>query len=91
LIRRQESFIGRTDISTRIETFLQDVHHPPLLLYGQRRMGKTSLLYQLRWLLPTRIIPLVVDLQRPVALAADHAGFLYNFAKELSHRRTAKG
>lgn len=83
LTKHQEIFVGRTDISVRIEQLLQDTNHPPLLLYGQRRMGKTSLLYNLRWLLPNRIVPLLVDLQGPVALATDHAGFLYNIAKAI--------
>lgn len=81
LTKHQEIFVGRTDISAHIERLLQDQHHPPLLLYGQRRMGKTSLLYNLRWLLPNWIVPLIVDLQGPVALASDNAGFLYNLAK----------
>ncbi len=84
LTKQQGIFVGRTDVSARIEQLLQDTNHPPLLLYGQRRMGKTSLLYNLRWLLPKRIIPLVVDLQGPVALATDHASFLYNIAKAIS-------
>ncbi|MFN8494526.1 MAG: hypothetical protein U0350_43395 [Caldilineaceae bacterium] len=83
LTKHQGIFVGRGDISRRIETLLQDQNHPPLLLYGQRRMGKTSLLYNLRWMLPTRIVPLVVDLQGPVALAADHASFLYNMSKAI--------
>jgi hypothetical protein len=81
LTRQQEIFVGRKAISARIEELLRDQDHPPLLLYGQRRMGKTSLLNQLKWLLPQRIVPLVIDLQGPVALAGDHAGFLYNLAK----------
>jgi hypothetical protein len=84
LTRQQEIFVGRTDISRRIEAILHDQNHPPLLLYGQRRMGKTSLLYNLRWMLPHRILPLLVDLQGPVAQALDHGSFLYNLAKGLS-------
>lgn len=59
----EELFVGRTDISARIEHLLLDRRHPPLLLYGQRRMGKTSLLRNLRRLLPSTIIPLQVDSQ----------------------------
>jgi len=81
LTHRQQLFVGRVEISRRIEGILRDQNHPPLLLYGQRRMGKTSLIYQLRWMLPRTVMPLVVDLQGPVSLAKDHASFLYNFAK----------
>ncbi|MFN8489167.1 MAG: hypothetical protein U0350_16390 [Caldilineaceae bacterium] len=83
LNRHQAIFVGRTEISARIEALLRHELHPPLLLYGQRRMGKTSLLYNLRRLLPNRIVPLFVDLQGPVALASDHAGFLHGLAREM--------
>ena len=81
LTKQQEIFIGRTDISARIEQLLLDRSSPPLFLYGQRRMGKTSLLNNLGRLLPSSIIPLFVDLQGPASRASDHAGFLYNIAR----------
>lgn len=81
LTKQQEIFIGRTDISARLEQLLLDRRRPPLLLYGQRRMGKTSLLNNLGRLLPSSIIPLFVDLQGPASRASDHAGFLYNIAR----------
>jgi hypothetical protein len=81
LTEQQEIFVGRTDISARIEQLLLDRRRPPLLLYGQRRMGKTSLLNNLGRLLPSTIIPLFVDLQGPASQANDHAGFLYNLAR----------
>jgi hypothetical protein len=84
LTERQEIFVGRTDISARIEQLLLDQRRLPLLLYGQRRMGKTSLLNNLGRLLPTTILPLFVDLQGPVSQASDHAGFLYNFARGMT-------
>lgn len=81
LTDQQEIFVGRTDISARIEQLLLDRHHAPLLLYGQRRMGKTSLLNNLGRLLPTTIVPLYVDLQGPPTLANNYSGFLYNMAR----------
>jgi len=84
LTEQQEIFVGRTDISARIEQRLLDQRRLPLLLYGQRRMGKTSLLNNLGRLLPTTILPLFVDLQGPVSQASDHAGFLYNFARAMT-------
>ena len=91
LTRKQQLFVGRAEISRRLEELLREQDHPPFLLYGQRRMGKTSLLYQLRWLLPGRIVPLTVDLQGPVALARDEAGFLYNFVKQLAASAAQQG
>jgi hypothetical protein len=84
LTEQQEIFTGRADIGTRIEQLLLDRRRPPLLLYGQRRMGKTSLLNNLGRLLPSTIIPLFVDLQGPVSSASDSAGFLYNIARSMA-------
>lgn len=81
LTEQQQIFTGRTDTATRIEQLLLDRRRPPLLLYGQRRMGKTSLLNNLGRLLPSTIIPMFVDLQGPASSASDHAGFLYNIAR----------
>jgi hypothetical protein len=83
LTEQQEIFVGRTDVSAYIEQLLLDRRRPPLLLYGQRRMGKTSLLNNLGRLLPSTIVPLFVDLQGPASHASDHAGFLYNLAREM--------
>lgn len=85
LTERQEIFTGRTDIGTRIEQLLLDRRRPPLLLYGQRRMGKTSLLNNLGRLLPNSIIPMFVDLQGPVSSASDAVGFLYNIARSMTN------
>ncbi len=83
LIREQEIFTGRNDIGLRIEQLLLDHRRLPLLLYGQRRMGKTSLLNNIGKLLPNTIIPMFVDLQGAPSSASDHAGFLYNLAREM--------
>lgn len=81
LTLEQEIFTGRDDIGTRIEQLILDRRRPPLLLYGQRRMGKTSLLNNLGKLLPNSIIPLFVDLQGAPSSAKDSTGFLYNLAR----------
>jgi hypothetical protein len=81
LTEQQEIFVGRVDVCRRLEQLLLDRRQPPLLLYGQRRTGKTSLLNNLGRMLPRRIIPMFVDLQGPASSASDHAGFLYNLAK----------
>lgn len=83
LTAEQSIFVGRSDICARIEQLLLDRRRPPLLLYGQRRMGKTSLLNNLGRLLPTNIVPLFVDLQGPAAQADSAAGFLYYLARNM--------
>lgn len=84
LTAQQELFVGRTDVIASIEGLLLDRRHPPMLLYGQRRMGKTSLLNNLGRLLPSTIVPLFVDLQGPVTQATSHAGLLYNLARGMA-------
>lgn len=83
LNQQQAVFVGRTDISARIEQLLLDRRRPPLLLYGQRRTGKTSLLNNLGRLLPQSVVPLFIDLQGPASRAKDPTGFLYNLTKEM--------
>jgi hypothetical protein len=84
LTAQQEVFVGRTHVSAEIEHFLFDRFCPPLFLYGQRRMGKTSLLNNLGRLLPSTILPLFVDLQGPASWATDHTGFLYGIAQAMT-------
>jgi len=88
LTEHQEIFVGRSDVSEHIEQLLLDYRCPPLLLYGQRRTGKTSLLNNLGRLLPSTLIPLFVDLQGPTSLARDYEGFLYNLSRAM--RASAK-
>ncbi len=83
LTEHQEIFVGRSDVSQRLERLLLDNRCPPLLLYGQRRTGKTSLLNNLGRLLPGAVIPLFVDLQGPTSLARDYVGFLYNMSRTM--------
>jgi hypothetical protein len=84
-LRRQDRqiFVGRQDISARIEQLLQSQSSPPILLYGQRRMGKTSLLNQLSDLLPTGYIPLFVDLEGVLFAAPNHSSFFYNLSRAM--------
>ncbi|MHB0989459.1 MAG: ATP-binding protein [Bellilinea sp.] len=58
---QQEVFVGRTDIMARLESLLLGPNRPPLHLYGQRRMGKTSLLLNLGHYLPSTIISVFLD------------------------------
>jgi hypothetical protein len=91
LTEQQEIFVGRTDVSLCVEQLLLDRRRPPLLLYGQRRMGKTSLLNNLGRLLPNTIIPMFVDLQGPASRASDHVGFLYNIARAMKNSAQRQG
>lgn len=75
-------FVGRRHISARIEQILQ-TSSPPLLLYGQRRIGKTSLLNHLSQLLPENYISLFVDLEGVLFAVPNHASFFYNLGRAM--------
>jgi hypothetical protein len=78
-----ELFVGRTHEARLIETHVLSRNKSPLLLYGQRRMGKTSLLLNLGKLFPSHIVPMLVDLQGPVGSSTSYGGFLYNIARAM--------
>ncbi|MDM8531231.1 ATP-binding protein [Anaerolineales bacterium HSG25] len=80
--QQQEIFVGRNNTSSRIRRILIDRIQLPALLYGQRRMGKTSLLKNLGRLLPDSVIFFFVDGQG-IAVARDYKGLLYNVAREM--------
>jgi hypothetical protein len=86
LPKQHKMFVGRDDIRKRIEQFLYKSLFPPLLLYGQRRMGKTSLLYNLTDLLPNTIVPVFVDMQGAISQTRDEVGFFYQLHREIQYR-----
>ncbi len=78
-LRREdkEVFQGREDVARMLENeIMRDKSMSPLLLYGKRRIGKTSTLLNLRKLLGPRIIPVYLDGQ-DAGLTQSDAGFLY--------------
>lgn len=84
---QQEIFVGRQDLITRVQQFLRDGHRTALLLYGQRRMGKTSLLQNLGRFLPSTIVPLFVD-EQGTAYSTTYADHLYSIVRQMT--RSAK-
>jgi GTPase SAR1 family protein len=79
----QDVFIPRPNINKRIERLLLDRSAPPLLLYGQRRTGKTSLLNNLIKRLPDNFIMLFVDFQGALSSAQNHLSFFYNLGRAM--------
>src|SRR5258706_15036160 len=84
LTKQQEIFVGRADVSAHIERLVLNRDSSPVFLYGQRRMGKTSLLNNLGRLLPSNITPFFVDLQGPVILSSTEADFFYAIARSMA-------
>lgn len=83
LSSRQNIFVGRKELSLRIRQVLIDQVQLPALLYGQRRMGKTSLLKNLGRMMPNDVIFLFIDGQG-IAVARDYSGLLYNISREIT-------
>jgi AAA+ ATPase superfamily predicted ATPase len=76
-------FVGRHDIAELIEKALRNTNsHPTFLLYGERRMGKTSALKQMANLLGKRYLVVYVDLQSP-SYRAGAAEFVGNLAEQI--------
>ncbi len=63
-LRASEGFFGRQDILNWVSSELMSIHTNSLVLYGQRRVGKTTILMQLCRYLPSRnFFPIYFDLQ----------------------------
>lgn len=78
----QRLFKGRDDVFREIETALLAPRPPVLVLEGQRRTGKTSLIAYLPQRLPAEVVPVRVNVQR-AASAASNAGLAYSMAQEI--------
>lgn len=77
-------FTGRRDIVRQVEESELGAQTPPtLLLHGPRRMGKTSILYQLPRLLGPDFAPAALDCQNP-AVTGSAATLLAYLSRVLS-------
>lgn len=79
----QQMFVGRADIIARIDKLLLEPSGPPLLLYGQRRMGKTSLMLNLGRILPSSFVPLFIDCQG-LSGSETYVDLLSSFARQIN-------
>jgi hypothetical protein len=71
-------FTGRRDLVLQIErNILRAAQTPTLLLYGQRRMGKTSILNQLPGLLGPTFLPVLIDCQSPATVESQFSLLRY--------------
>ena len=63
-LSRPEMFFGREDVFEFIRQALVGQHQDNIIvLYGKRRTGKTSVLYQMRRHIDPMYIPVLIDLQ----------------------------
>jgi hypothetical protein len=75
-------FVGRTDILRRIEELWMAEKPPSLVIYGHRRMGKSSILLNLQGKLNKDTILIDFNMQR-VGLVDNTAELLHNLALRL--------
>lgn len=81
-------FVGRDDVVRELESQLKNrSRRPALVLYGQRRMGKTSLLYQLPRRFGPETAPVRIDCQAP-EMQESNGAFLFHLARAI-HQQTA--
>ncbi len=68
-----ESFIGRADVLRDVLRTLNNAQESGVVLYGQRRIGKTSVLLELAANLPKQgnVLPIYFDLQDKARLPLD--------------------
>jgi hypothetical protein len=81
---KQTNFVGRTDIVNELQDLLFQ-QNVSVFLQGTYRIGKTSLLMNLRKLLsePDKVIALLVDLQGAAAIGNNVKEFFYQIAEEM--------
>lgn len=79
-----KSFFGRQDVFKRILSLLQNPNENALTLYGQRRIGKTSILKELERQLPEEgsYFPIYFDLQDKANWTLNQV--LYDLARTIS-------
>jgi len=88
--RDHELFKGRRDIIAAIEEhIINPDRSTTLLLYGRRRIGKTSTLLNLPRLLSSQFVPVFVDLQEAKWHDSDVA-FCYQLVRSLTDELRAK-
>ncbi|MGE5341059.1 MAG: hypothetical protein ACM3SY_06200 [Candidatus Omnitrophota bacterium] len=81
-LRNQQGrlFVGRDDIyRNALRLWSNEQIKQPLLFFGQRRMGKTSILLHMESQLGPQYLPVFLDMQT-LATVDSHPAFLYNLA-----------
>ncbi len=76
-------FVGREDILGELQSMWSGDNLSSVVLYGHRRMGKTSILRNLEAYLPPAISVIYINLQR-VATVTSLAEVLLNMAEEIA-------
>lgn len=84
-------FVGRRDLAPQIEEALSKGNdQPTFLLYGERRMGKSSTLRQLPELLGTRYLPIFFDMQSR-GISSSITDFFITVSREIGKAMRPRG
>jgi len=84
-------FVGRTQAFRFVEEyFLRAGQNTPIVLHGQPRIGKTSILRYFPAHLSTNLIPVYVDMQR-AAQVESTSGLLFNLADAIGQELARRG
>ena len=83
-LRSGEMFVGRQDIFEFVQEHLLGAYqNNVIVLHGQRRTGKTSILYRLQEMLAETHVAILVDMQGKAARGM--ADFLYDLSDDISY------
>ena len=81
-LKSEGLFVGRSDVFHFIQkNLVESNQNNAIVLYGQRRMGKTSVLYQLKQVLAETHVAVLIDMQRKPAQG--ETNFLYAIAADI--------
>ncbi len=84
-------FVGRTGVFRFVEEhFLRSDQNVPIVLYGQPRIGKSSLLRHFTTSLSTNLIPIYVDMQG-AAQVGSTSGLVFNLADTIAQELARRG
>jgi H+/Cl- antiporter ClcA len=82
-LNRAYLFKGRASFADQIVRLVLDRSRPTVVLYGPRRVGKSSFLLNLLHLLPENILPVYLDLQS-AAITTDESAFCFALVRAIS-------
>jgi hypothetical protein len=69
--RDQEAFVPRQNVVGELEKqIMLSTGCPGLMLYGRRRMGKSTILHNLSGFLPANVVPVNISMQNPQAFTS---------------------
>ncbi len=89
-LQTSHTFVGRQDVFDFVREHLLGAHqNNVIVLHGQRRTGKTSILYRLNEVMAETHLCVLIDMQGQAARG--EADFLYSMADDIAYTLSNKG